>query len=70
MKPPLTLGEIPGTPSPSSARLSAKRAITPATSIRFDAYFGQSPEFWHGIQVECDSRALAKQQKKHTADSR
>lgn len=37
-----------------------KRAITPAMSIRVGAFFGQSPEFWHGIQVECDFRALAK----------
>lgn len=37
-----------------------KRAITPAMSIRFGGFFGQSPEFWHGIQAECDFRALAK----------
>lgn len=36
-----------------------KRAITPAMSIRFGAFFGQSDAFWHGIQVECDFRALA-----------
>ncbi len=47
-----------------------KRAITPAMSIRFGAFFGQSPEFWHGIQVECDFRALAKQQKQLTAKIR
>jgi len=35
-----------------------KRAITPQMSIRFGAFFGQSPEFWHGLQVECDFRAL------------
>jgi addiction module HigA family antidote len=44
-----------------------KRAITPAMSISFGAFFAQSPEFWHGIQVECDFRALAKQQKKLTS---
>jgi len=44
-----------------------KRAITPAMSIRFGAFFGQSPEFWHGLQVECDFRALAKQQKQLTS---
>lgn len=38
-----------------------KRSITPAMSIRFGAFFDQSPEFWHGIQVECDFRALSKQ---------
>ena len=47
-----------------------KRAITPAMSIRFGAFFGQSPEFWHGIQVKCDFRALAKQQKHLTAKIR
>ena len=35
-----------------------KRSITPAMSIRFGAFFGQSDAFWHGIQVECDFRAL------------
>jgi addiction module HigA family antidote len=38
-----------------------KRSITPAMSIRFGAFFAQSPEFWHGIQVECDFRVLAKE---------
>ncbi len=36
-----------------------KRSITPAMSIRFGAFFDQSPKFWHGIQVECDFRGLA-----------
>ena len=31
-------------------------AITPAISIRLGDFFGQSGEFWHGIQMECDSR--------------
>ena len=35
-----------------------RRAITPQMSIRFGAFFGQSQEFWHGIQVECDFRKL------------
>ena len=35
-----------------------KRSITPQMSIRFGAFFGQSADFWHGIQVECDFRAL------------
>jgi antitoxin HigA-1 len=38
-----------------------KRSITPQMSIRFGAFFGQSDDFWHGIQVECDFRALRKQ---------
>jgi len=36
-----------------------RRAITPAMSIRFGAFFGQTAEFWPGLQVECDFRALA-----------
>ena len=48
----------------------AKRSITPAMSIRFGAFFGQSDEFWHGLQVECDFRALAKERKKLTAGIR
>ena len=36
-----------------------KRSITPAMSIRFGAFFGQSEDFWHGLQVECDFRALS-----------
>ncbi len=45
-----------------------KRAITPAMSIRFGAFFGQSEDFWHGLQVECDFRALAGQRRQLTAD--
>ena len=37
-----------------------RRSITPAMSIRFGAFFGQSDKFWHGIQVECDFRRIAK----------
>ena len=40
-----------------------KRAITPTMSIRFGVFFGQSDTFWHGIQVECDFRALARKRK-------
>ena len=47
--------------------IHARRSITPAMSIRFGAFLGQSAEFWHGIQVECDFRALAKDQQKLTA---
>lgn len=43
-----------------------KRSITPQMSIRFGAFFGQSEDFWHGIQVECDFRALQKEAKKIT----
>ena len=44
----------------------ARRSITPARSIRFGAYIGQSDEFWHGIQVECDFRRLARERRKLT----
>ena len=43
-----------------------KRAITPSMSIRFGVFFGQTDTFWHGIQVECDFRALAKQRRSLT----
>ncbi len=43
-----------------------KRSITPTMSIRFGAFFDQSESFWHGIQVECDFRALAREKKKLT----
>ena len=36
-----------------------RRSITPAMSIRFGAFFGQSDEFWHRLQVECDFRKIA-----------
>ena len=44
-----------------------KRSITPAMSIRFGAFFGQSEGFWHGLQVECDFRALAKKRRQLTS---
>ena len=44
-----------------------KRAITPSMSIRFGAFFDQTPQFWHNLQVECDFRSLAKQSRKLTA---
>lgn len=44
-----------------------KRGITPAMSIRFGAFFGQSDDFWHGLQVECDFRGLARKRKRLTA---
>jgi len=42
------------------------RSITPAMSIRFGAFFGQSENFWHGLQSECDFRAMAKEKKRLT----
>ena len=43
-----------------------RRSITPALSIRFGAFFDQSDEFWHGLQVECDFRKLARKKKRLT----
>ena len=45
----------------------ARRSITPAMSIRFGAFFGQSDEFWHGLQVESDFRKLASEKQRLTA---
>ena len=47
-----------------------RRSITPAMSIRFGAFFGQSDKFWHGIQVECDFRRIAKDKARLTAGIR
>jgi len=44
-----------------------KRSITPQMSIRFGVFFGQTEEFWHGIQVECDFRALRRGSGQFTA---
>ena len=46
------------------------RSINPVMSIRFGAFFSQTPEFWHGLQVECDFGALGKKQKQLTAKIR
>ena len=45
-----------------------KRSITPAMSIRFGAFFGQSDQFWHGIQVECDFRRIAADKRRLIAE--
>ncbi|MEM9280248.1 MAG: HigA family addiction module antitoxin [Verrucomicrobiota bacterium] len=47
-----------------------KRSITPQMSIRFGAFFGQSQDFWHGLQVECDFRALKDKAKELVRDVR
>lgn len=44
-----------------------RRSITPSMSIRFGAFLGQSENFWHGLQVECDFRALVGERKRLTA---
>lgn len=45
-----------------------RRSITPAMSIRFGAFFGQSDQFWHGIQVECDFRRIAADKRRLIAE--
>ena len=40
-----------------------KRSITPVMSIRFGTFFGQTDQFWRGIQTECDFRTLAHERK-------
>ena len=39
-------------------------------SIRFGAFFGQSDQFWHGIQAECDFRRLAGEKQRLIQDIR
>ena len=41
-----------------------RRSITPAMSIRFGAFFGQSDQFWHELQVECEFRKLARDRRR------
>jgi len=36
--------------------LRNKRKITADTAIRFSKFFGNSPDFWLGIQIEYDLR--------------
>jgi addiction module HigA family antidote len=47
-----------------------RRSITPTMSIRFGLFFRQSENFWHGLQMECDFRALAKDRRRLTASIR
>ena len=48
------------TPRTTNEIVHGKRSITPAMSIRFGEFFGQSDTFWHGLQGEWDCRVLAK----------
>ena len=36
--------------------LKHKRRITPDTALRFSKFFGNTPNFWLGIQMEYDLR--------------
>jgi addiction module HigA family antidote len=44
-----------------------RRSITPEMSIRFGKFFGQSPQFWFGLQTNCDFRRLRKREPELTA---
>jgi len=47
-----------------------RRSITAPMSIRFGAFFRQSPRYWLNIQTECDLRAALRQQDELTRDIR
>ena len=60
-----------GVPSVTISLIAqGKLAISPEMSIRFGAFFGQSEEFWHGIQSECDFRRLTSSKRMLTAGIR
>jgi plasmid maintenance system antidote protein VapI len=61
----ITINKLPsGNQRTDHTSLFGKRSITPQMSIRFGALFGQSENFWHGIQVKCDFRILKKEKSK------
>jgi len=41
-----------------TAIIKGRRAVTPETALRMARYFGNSPEFWLGIQQDYDLRNL------------
>ena len=43
-------------PTRISEIIRKKRSVTPDTALRFSKYFGNSAEFWLGIQAEFDLR--------------
>jgi addiction module HigA family antidote len=43
-------------PTRVSEILHRKRSITADTAMRFSRYFGTSPDFWLGLQMEYDLR--------------
>ena len=44
--------------------LLRRRGITPDTALRLSRYFGNSPDFWLGLQSEYDLREEARSHKK------
>ncbi len=57
-------------PRAISEIIHVRWSITPAMSIRFGAFFGQSDQFRHGIQAECDFRQLAGERQRLIQDIR
>jgi len=39
-----------------TALVKGQRSVTPDTALRFARYFGNSPEFWLGLQQDYDLR--------------
>jgi addiction module HigA family antidote len=52
-------------PTRISEILKHRRRISADTALRFSKYFGNSPDFWLGIQMEYD---LREEKEKHKAD--
>jgi len=43
-------------PTRVSQFLKGRRSITADTALRFSRYFGTTPDFWLGLQIEYDLR--------------
>jgi len=43
-------------PTRVSQILKGRRSITADTALRFSRYFGTTPDFWLGLQIEYDLR--------------
>lgn len=43
-------------PTRVSQILKGRRSITADTALRFSKYFGTTPDFWLGLQIEYDLR--------------
>ena len=52
-------------PTRISEILKHRRRISADTALRFSKYFGNSPDFWLGIQMEYD---LREEKEKHKTD--
>lgn len=44
-----------------TAIVAGNRAVTPDTALRLGRYFGNSPDFWLGLQKEYDLRRARKE---------